>query len=98
MAHFMPTMKDVDSKGISDLFLKHVWKLYGTPKKVISDRGTNFVSKFMLQLSKSLGIKWSSSTAYHPQTDGQTEIMNQEVEQYLRLFSSYQQNDWASWL
>src|SRR5882757_5305197 len=63
MAHFMPTTKDVDSKGISDLFLKHVWKLHGTPKKVISDRGTNFVSKFMSHLSKSLGIKWSSSTA-----------------------------------
>jgi hypothetical protein len=52
----------------------------------------------MQQLSKRLGIKWSSSTAYHPQTDGQTERINQEIEQYLRTFVNYWQNDWAQWL
>src|ERR1700709_2193988 len=97
-AHFIPTVKEVDSKGIAELFLQNVWKLHGTPKQVISDRGTQFVSKFMGQLSKRLDIKWSASTAYHPQTDGQTERVNQEVEQYLRVFSSYRQNDWVSWL
>ena len=84
-AHFILTTKNVDSKGIVDLFLKNVWKLHGTPKQVISDRGTQFVSKFMKQLSKRLGIKWSASTAYHPRTDGQTERVNQEVE----LLQSY---------
>jgi len=97
-AHFIPTTKNVDSRGIVDLFLKNIWKLHGTPKQVISDRGTQFVSKFMEQLSKRLGIKWSASTAYHPRTDGQTERVNQEVEQYLRVFSNYRQNDWVSWL
>ena len=97
-AHFIPTTKDVDSKGISELFLKNVWKHHGTPKKVISDRGTQFISKFMGQMSKRLGTKWSASTSYHPRTDGQTERVNQEVEQYLRMFTSYRQNDWVSWL
>jgi hypothetical protein len=96
--HLIPTTKDVDAEGIAKIFLNHVWKHHGTPKKVISDRGTQFTSKFMGQVSKRLGINWSMSTAYHPRTDGQTERINQEVEQYLRLFTSYRQNDWVDWL
>jgi len=93
--HLIP---DVDAEGIAKIFLNHVWKHHGTPKQVISDRGTQFTSKFMGQVSKHIGIKWSISTAYHPRTDGQTEWINQEVEQYLRLFTSYRQNDWVDWL
>jgi hypothetical protein len=78
--HLIPTTKDVDAEGIAKIFLNHVWKHHRTPKKVISDRGTQFTSKFMGQVSKRLGIKWSMSTAYHPRTDGQTERINQEVE------------------
>jgi hypothetical protein len=96
--HLIPTNKDVDAEGIVKIFLNHVWKHHGTPKQVISDRGTQFTSKFMGQVLKRIGIKWSMSTAYHPRTNGQTEQINQEVEQYLRLFTSYRQNDWVDWL
>jgi len=56
------------------------------------------MSQFMNVVAKWLGIQWSMSTVYPPQMDGQMERINQEIEQYLRLFTSYRQNDWASWL
>ena len=61
-------------------------QLHGLPEEVISNCGTHFISQFMRELNKLLGIKIAASTAYHPQTDGQTEWVNQEIEQYLRLF------------
>ena len=65
---------------------------------MISDRGPQFVSNFMRGLSKTLGIKVATSTAYHPQTDGQTECVNQEVEQFLHLFVNQRQDDWYDWI
>jgi DNA polymerase elongation subunit (family B) len=66
-------------------------------KTIISDRGLQFVSQFMRDLLKLLGIKGNPSMAY-PQTDGQMEQMNQELEQYLRIYVNYQQDDWSEWL
>ena len=97
-AHLIPTMSEVDSIGIARLFRDHVWKLHGIPEEVISDRGPQFVSQFMRELSKFLDIKVAASTAFHPQTDGQTERVNQEVEQYLRVFVNQRQDDWYDWL
>jgi hypothetical protein len=68
--------------------------LHGLPRSVISDRGPQFVSEFMRELYRILGIRVSATTAYHPQADGQTERVNQELEQYLRLFVSERQDDW----
>ncbi len=68
------------------------------PQVVISDRGTVFVSKFMKDLYDLLQIKANASTAFHPQTDGQTERVNQEVEKYLRIFVNHLQDDWVEWL
>jgi hypothetical protein len=68
------------------------------PDTVISDRGPQFASSFMQELSALLGIKLKMSTAYHPQMDGQTERMNQELEQYLRLFVNQRQSNWVQWL
>jgi hypothetical protein len=65
---------------------------------MIHDRDTRFVSKYITELFGLLGIKQNPSTAYHPQTDGQTERMNQIVEQYLRIFINYRQDDWKEWL
>jgi len=65
---------------------------------VISDHGPQFVLGFMKELNKILGINTKLSTAYHPQTDGQTERMNQELEQYLRMFVDYCQMNWLEWL
>ena len=65
---------------------------------MISDRGPQFVSNFMRGLSEILGIKVAASTAYHLQTDGQTERVNQEVKQFLRLFVNQRQDDWYDWI
>ena len=98
LIHVMPTNDTVTSEGIARLFRDNVWKHHGLPEQVISDRGPQFVSNFMRELNKLLGIKTAASTAYHPQTDGQTERVNQEVEQYLRLFVNHRQDDWTDWL
>jgi transposase InsO family protein len=65
---------------------------------MVHDRDTKFISQWATELNRLLGIKQNPSTAYHPQTDGQTERVNQEIEKYLRAFVSYQQDDWTEWL
>jgi transposase InsO family protein len=76
------------------LFLKEVWKHHGTPQVVLSDRGSQFTAGFTHKLHKLLGIKLAMSTAYHPQTDSQTECVNQELEGYLYIFTSRRQDNW----
>ena len=73
-------------------------KLHGLPNMVISDHGPQFALGFMKELNKILGIDTKLSTVYHPQTDGQMERMNQELEQYLRMFMDYHQTNWPEWL
>ncbi|KAF8760957.1 hypothetical protein RHS01_00083 [Rhizoctonia solani] len=96
--HFIPTTKKVTSKGLADLFISHVWKLHGLPVKTISDRGTTFTGKFLRALYQRLGVKPSFSSAYHPESDGQTERVNQFIEFYLRSYVAADHLDWASWL
>jgi len=76
------------------LFLHQVWKLYGLPKCVISDCGPQFIARFTRELYYLLEIKLASSTAWYPQTDGQTERVNQKLDQYLWLFVNKRQDDW----
>ena len=85
-------------EGVARIFRDMVWGDFGLPEVVISDWGSQFVSNFTKDLYQLLGIKMNPSTAYHPQTNGQTEHINQEVEQYLQLFVNYCQNDWVEWL
>jgi len=92
--HFVPTHMTVIAEGAVKLFLHHVWKLYSLPKHVVSDRRPQFVASFTKKLYRLLGIRLSSSTAWHPQTDRQTEHVNQELNQFLCLFVNKQQNDW----
>jgi len=98
MLHALPTRDSLTSAGLARLFRDYVWKHHGLPWQIICDRGPQFVSEFMKELNSLLGIKTAASTAYHPQTDGQTERANQEVEQYLRLFVNHRQDDWPEWL
>jgi transposase InsO family protein len=98
MIRLIATETSLTSKGLAELYRDHIWKLHGIPRKVISDRGPQFASTFMKNLCKALGTLRSLSTAYHPQTDGQTERINQEVETFLRHFCTVEQDDWASWL
>jgi transposase InsO family protein len=87
-AHFIPMHTTLNAEGTALLFLKEVWKHHGTPRVVVSDRGPQFVAAFTCELYQLLGIKLATSTAYHPQTDGQTERVNQVLEGYLRIFTS----------
>ncbi len=84
--------------GWAKILRDKVHAKHGMPQVVISDWGTVFVSKFMMDLYDLLQIKANASTAYHPQTDGQTEQVNQEVEKYLRIFINHLQDDWVEWL
>src|SRR6266581_4674769 len=93
-SHFIETVTTVTAAGAANLYLRNVWKLHGLPWKVVSDRGPQFVALFMKELYRLLGIEAASSTAYHPQTNGQTEWVNQELEQYLHLFVGERQDDW----
>jgi RNase H-like domain found in reverse transcriptase/Reverse transcriptase (RNA-dependent DNA polymerase)/Integrase zinc binding domain/Chromo (CHRromatin Organisation MOdifier) domain len=94
MAHFCPTTTNVTAEDTADLYLRHVFKHHGLPTDVVSDRGTQFVSRFSSRLYDLCKIKHNKSTAYHPQSDGQTERVNQVLEQYLRIFCDYQQDNW----
>ena len=82
-AHFIPTNTTITALGAARLFLNNVWKLHGLPCSIVSDRGLQFVVEFTRELYRLLGIMLSMTTAYHPQADGQTECINQELEQYL---------------
>src|ERR1700733_1281847 len=93
-AHFLPTHTTVDAVGSANLYFRDVWKHHGLPRSVVSDRGSQFVAEFTRELYRLLGIELATSTAYHPQTDGQTERANQELEQYIRLFVNERQDDW----
>ena len=96
--HAVPTVTSLDSAGVTRLFLEHVWRHHGLPEEVISDCGPAFVSNFSHKLATLLRVKLTPSTSYHPQTDGQTERINQEIEAYLQIFVSHRQDDWADWL
>src|SRR5258705_7383441 len=98
MMHAIPTTMAVMAEGMAHLFQDHIWKLHGLPDKVLSDRGPQFASCIMQELNHMLGIKTVMSMAFHPQTDRQTEQVNQEIEQYLQLFIEHQQSDWMEWL
>jgi hypothetical protein len=93
-AHFVATNTTITAEGSARLYVREVWKHHGTPRTVLSDRGPQFVADFTRELYRLLGIKLALSTAYHPQTDGQTERLNQELEQYLRLFVNERQDNW----
>src|SRR6185295_1622716 len=77
MAHFIACKEATNAEELADLFIQHIWRLHGLPKHTVSDRGTTFNSKFLRALYKRLGIAPSFSTAYHPQTGGQSEQTNQ---------------------
>ena len=82
MAHFIPTTEKMTAGGLARLFRDNIWKLHGLPESIISDRGPQFAAGVIRELNAMLEI----DSKFHPQTDGQTERMNQELEQYRRMF------------
>ena len=91
----IPCSKTLTSEGTAQLLLENLYKQFGLPDKIISDRGPQFASKAFIELLKLLGIKSALSTAYHPQTDGTTERTNQEIEAYLSIFCASHPEDWT---
>jgi len=98
MVHFIATTEKISAEGLARLFWDHVWKLHGLPESIILDRGVQFAAGMIKEVNNLLGIQTKLSMAYHPQTDGQTERINQELEQYLRVFIDYRQEQWPDWL
>ncbi|SOV08288.1 uncharacterized protein UDID_17342 [Ustilago sp. UG-2017a] len=98
MATFVPTTNTLDAPELAKLFLRHVYSKHGLPTSIVSDRGSEFTSHFWRSLSALLGIGNHFSSAYHPQSDGQTERVNQVLEQYLRGYSNHLQTNWSDLL
>ena len=98
MTHFVATTEGTLAKRLARLFRDNVWKLYGLPESMVLDRRPQFVVELTKELNKMLGIETRLSTVFHPQTDRQTEWMNQELEQYLRFFTEHRQRYWPEWL
>jgi len=94
MVHFIGLLTNATAKDVANVFLREVWELHGLPMEIISDMDAKFTGESWESLCKRLGIKRKRSTAYHPQTDGQTERTNQVLEGYLRKFVNYDQDDW----
>jgi hypothetical protein len=90
-----PCTKTITAEETSKLYMNNVWRRTGLPHQVMSDRGPQFASKVMQEVWNKLGVKSTMSTAFHPQTDGETERVNQELEQYLRVFGNFQQDNWV---
>ena len=92
------TTTNLSLEGVAKIYRDKIWKIHEIPKMILSDRGPQFASKFMEDLTRVLGIKRKLSIAYHPQTDEQTERINQEIGMFLRHYVNYQQDDWTEWL
>ena len=98
MIKLVPCKDLCTSPDLVDLLISSVWKHYGLSDSIISDRGPQFVSRFITMLYRKLKIKLKSSTAFHPQTDGQTERVNQFVEMYLQIVCEGNEKTWVDHL
>ena len=98
MVHYVPTVTTIDAPSLATLMINHVIKLHGIPICIISDRDPRFTSSFWKALWLQLGTKLKMSTAYHPQTDGLTERNNRTLEESLRSYVNYHQNNWDNML
>jgi len=97
MAHFIP-LKNRKAKELAAIFVREIWRLHGLPKRIVSDRDTVFMSSFWQEVMQLLEVALDKSSAYHPQTDGQTERVNQVLEHYLRTYCTWDQDNWVELL
>lgn len=98
MAHYAATVTTVDAPRLADIFFTEVVRHHGLPESIVSDRDPRFVSLFWKALWQQVGTRLRMSTGYHPETDGQTERQNRTLEEMLRAYVSYLQDDWDCFL
>jgi hypothetical protein len=94
MAHFIPCQKTNDVTHIANLFFKEVVRLHGLPRSIVSDRDTKFIGHFWRTLWKKIGTNLAFSSAYHPQTDGKTEVVNRSLGDLLRSLVTEHHSSW----
>ena len=94
-AYFIPCREaGMTSPDVAELYLRNIFANHGIPDDIVSDRGSVFDADFWRTLQALLHTKINMSTAFHPQSDGQTERLNQAIEQFIRIYCNYQQDDW----
>ena len=93
MVHLIPLPTKVTAEELAQVFTREIWRLHGLPDSILLDRYSKFISRFWKSLLEQLEIKRKLSTAFHPQTDGQTERVNQVIEAYLQIFSNYKRTN-----
>ena len=98
MAHFFPMKKTDTALHVARLFVKEIFRLHGMPKSIVSDRDSKFTSNFWQATFQAIGTQLRMSTAFHPQTDGETERVNRVLEDMLRMYVSERQNNWVDYL
>jgi transposase InsO family protein len=96
--HFIALAHPYTVARVASLFLHHVFKLHGMPSSIVSDKDTTFTSMFWEELFRQQGVDLAMSSSYHPQSYGQTEVVNKSLEQYLRTFASDKPSLWVEWL
>lgn len=97
-AHFIPLQHPFIAPKIAQVFFEEIFSLYGLPKSIVSDRDRIFLSSFWTELFKLQGTQLHMSSSYHPQSDGQTERVNQCLECYLRCFCGFKPKEWCKWI
>jgi hypothetical protein len=97
-AHFIPVKLTCKAIDIANIFMKEIFRLHGMPKEIVFDRDMKFISNFWKSLMVGLGTKLLFNIAYHPQTDGQTERVNQILEYMLRMHVMHQPKKWEDYL
>ena len=96
--HFIPLKHPYTAASIASVFIKEIFRLHGMPKSIVSDRDPTFLSTFWQEFFKLQGTKLCHTTAYHPQSDGQSEVLNRTLEHFLRCFSADKPHNWTTLL
>lgn len=97
-AHFLPLVTNLTSMMVASVFVNEIIRLHGIPHSIVSDRDRAFISSFWQEILRLQGTKLSMSTSYHPQTDGETKVVNRGLEMYLRCFTMDQPRSWIRYL